>query len=207
MNNEDRKWLGSSRNCRKIRADLKRKPKEKSVAKWSWEMDLAACTTFWRGKSSAWTWPRRGTWAGNEDLQSGKMKTGPGILPCEHESALSCAWAEIDENGIDPVWTGKKAWKLSSGKQRPIKSGRGEFWRDQIGLGNWCAQEKKINQAQNSILQEQCSPNTRQNGDETHKQKPEICSIKTEHDSHTITEVAARHRSFNYWNKNLFMTQ
>jgi hypothetical protein len=32
-----------------------------------------------------------------------------------------------------------------------------------------------------------------------HKQKSEICSIKTEHDSHTTTEVTALPPSFDYW--------
>jgi hypothetical protein len=51
-----------------------------------------------------------------------------------------------------------------------------------------------------SQIWEQHITSTKQIGDEVHKQKSEICSIKPEHDSHTTTEVTALPPSFDYWN-------
>jgi hypothetical protein len=41
----------------------------------------------------------------------------------------------------------------------------------------------------NPQIQKQKIASTQRNKDETREEKSEICSIKTEHDSHTITEV------------------
>jgi hypothetical protein len=48
----------------------------------------------------------------------------------------------------------------------------------------------------NPEISEQKIASTQQNVDETHVQKSEICSIKTENDSHIITEVTTIPHSF-----------
>jgi hypothetical protein len=55
--------------------------------------------------------------------------------------------------------------------------------------------------SKNPQIQEQKITSTHQNEDETHEQKSEICSIKTEHDSYITTDVTTLSVSFGWKQK------